>query len=218
MRVRGDQNVIVHLLEYKVVPGHEAELAGHLRHVSLAAPPSHGQIARYVGRRLGHQGREHLAVTTWSDSSALGHGTDAAGIPAYLAPVAHLLGDKAARQYRVVASIELGGEPACVLRVYRTSVATEAVEIWERRTLESVGRLANMEGLLAVIAGVEVSGTEAGSQASIVVLTVWMNWDLLLAATGGRLNRAIIDTELADIEGPATADHFELLEAEPGPG
>lgn len=210
--------MIVHLLEYKVIPGHEAELAGHLRHVSLAVRPQPGQMARYVGRRLSHRERQHVAVTTWSDSSALDHGTDAAGIPEYLAPVADLLGDKAARQYRVVASIQLGGEPACVLRVYRTSVAAEAVETWERRTLESVGRLASKRGLLAVIAGLDVSGTEAGSQASVVVLTAWTNWDLLLAATGGRLNRPIIDTELADLERPAIADHFELFEAESGPG
>ena len=213
--------MIVHLLEYKVVPGHEAELAGHLRHASLSVPPQPGQVARYVGRRLGHQGREHIAVTTWRDSSALARGTDAEGIPAYLAAVVDLLGDKAARQYRVVASVELGGEAACVLRVYRTAIAAEAVEDWERRTLESVGRLANKDGLIAVVAGVEAAGAAAAPQAgevSVVVLTAWTKWDLLLAATGGRLNRAIIDTELADLERPASADHFEILEAEPGPG
>ena len=52
----------------------------------------------------------------------------------------------------------------------------------------------------------------------MVVLTAWAEWDLLLAATGGRLNSALLDTELADLEQPASADHFELLEAEPGPG
>ena len=213
--------MIVHLLEYKVVPGHEAELAGHLRHASLSVPPQPGQVARYVGRRLGHQGREHIAVTTWRDLSALADGTDAEGVPAYLARVVDLLGDKASRQYRVVASVELGGEAAYVLRVYRTSIAAEALEVWERRTLESVGRLANKDGLIAVVAGVEVARVAAVPQAgevSVVVLTAWTKWDLLLAATGGRLNRAIIDTELADLERPASADHFELLEAEPGPG
>jgi hypothetical protein len=35
---------------------------------------------------------------------------------------------------------------------------------------------------------------------------------------GGRLNRALSDTELADIEQPASADRFGLLEPEPIPG
>jgi hypothetical protein len=47
------------------------------------------------------------------------------------------------------------------------------------------------------------------------VLTAWTEWDLLLAATGGRLERTLIDTEISDLERPARADHFELLELMP---
>jgi hypothetical protein len=54
-------------------------------------------------------------------------------------------------------------------------------------------------------------------EAGVVVLTAWTDWDLLLMATGGRLNSALLDTELADIERPANADHYEVIEPEAGP-
>jgi hypothetical protein len=54
-------------------------------------------------------------------------------------------------------------------------------------------------------------------EAGIVVLTAWTEWDGLLAATGGRLERTLIDTEMSDLERAARADHFELLSTDPGP-
>lgn len=220
IRVRGASNVIVHLLEFRVVPGHEAELAGYLRHVALVTPPPEGLTARFVGGRLIGQGRAHLAVTAWRDASAFAAGTDADGVPAYLAQVSSLLGDKASGQYRVVASIGLGHERAAVLRVYRSSIATEAVESWERQVIESVHQLAPTEGLLTVIAGVQLSSgaSPRAGEANVAVLTAWTKWDVLLTATGGRLNSAIIDTEFAGLERSASADHFEFIESEPGPG
>ena len=76
------------------------------------------------------------------------------------------------------------------------------------------------EGLLAVVAG--VSKDQDGSiaragEANVVVLTAWADWDLLLAATGGRLNSALADTGLADIERSANPDHYEVIELEPRP-
>jgi len=213
--------VIVHLFEFRVVPGHEAELAGYLRHVALATPPPGGLMARFVGQRLSGQERAHLAATAWRDASAFAAGTDADGVPAYLAQGSSLLGDKASGQYRVVASMGLRRDEGRLLRVYRTSIAAEAVESWEQRALASVHRLVTKEGLLTVIAGVQSDANEAdppAGEAHVVVLTAWTKWDLLLAATGGRLNSAIIDTELADLEQSASADHFELIEAESGPG
>ena len=77
-----------------------------------------------------------------------------------------------------------------------------------------------MRGLLAAEAGVETDGEDVvlrEGTARIAVLTAWAEWDLLLAATGGRLERAPLDTEFTDIEQPPNADHFELLHGEPGP-
>jgi hypothetical protein len=94
------------------------------------------------------------------------------------------------------------------------------VETWERRALESVGQLASREGLLTVVAGVgkdqDGSVGQAG-EASVAVLTAWADWTLLLAATGGRLNSALADSELADIERSANADHYEVIGPQPGP-
>jgi hypothetical protein len=212
--------VIVHLLEYRVVPGHEAEVVGYLCHQALVAPPDQGLACRYAGQRLGTHGREHLAATVWSDWEALQHGIDEAGVPGFLAAESELLGVKRPSRYRVVASTGLGCEGARVLRLYRTSIAAAAVEIWEQRALEPVGRLASKKGLLTVVAGVSTDqdgpAAQAG-EASVVVLTAWAKWDLLLTATGGRLNSALIDTELEDIERPATADHYEVMAPEPGP-
>jgi hypothetical protein len=78
-----------------------------------------------------------------------------------------------------------------------------------------------MKGLTTIVAGVQVDSEEAvarGAETCVVVMTTWTEWDRLLAATGGRLNRALLDTEFGDLEAPAHADHYEVIEAEPGPG
>ena len=208
--------MIVHLLEYRVVPGHEAEVSGYLRHAALTATPPDGLAVRFAGRRLSHKGREHLAVTIWRDQAAFGRGTDAKGLPAYLASKSSLLCDRASSRYRLVASTGLDREGGRVLRLFRTSVATEAVESWERRVLEPVDRLAEVGGVLTVIAGVEAGVGEGrrARAAHVAVLTVWSAWPPLLAATGGHLDRSLMGTDLSDLERPGTADHFELLEPE----
>jgi hypothetical protein len=218
IHVRGEPNVIIHLLEYRVVPGHEAEVTGYLRHNVLTAHPPDGLVSRLVGRRLSQKGREHLAVTTWRDQKAFTRGTDATGLPAYLAPESSLLGDRVSTRYRVVASTGLDRVGGRVLRVYRTSVEADAIKEWEGRALEPVGQLAAKEGVLTVAAGVEVEAGGTVSRAgdgSVLVLTVWTEWDLLLAATGGHLTRSLMGTDLTDLEQPTMADHFELLEVEP---
>lgn len=219
--LRGLKNVILHLLEYRITPGHEAEVGGYLRHQASSAPPAQGLVSLFVGHRLGKQGREHLAATLWTDEAALDRGTDKAGVPRYLAPKASMLGDKAASRYRVLASTKGGSEGARVLRLYRTSIAAGSVELWERRALEPVDLLAATEGLLTVVAGLGIDRDAAlpgVGNVRVVVLTAWTEWTLLLGATGGRLNRPLVGTELEDLEEPATADHFELVGTEPRTG
>ncbi len=217
----GPLTVIVHLLEYRVVPGHEAEVAGFLRHEAAAAQTDGGIVIRCFGRRLGARGREHLAATVWTGWDAFRHGTDEGGVPAFLSAKSVLLGVERSSSYRVVASVGLGCEGARIVRLYRTTIAADSREAWERRALEPVGQLASREGLLTVVAGVSEDQDGSVAQAGevgAVVLTAWTDWDLLLAATGGRLNRALPDTELADIERSANADHYEVIEPEPEPG
>ena len=211
---------IVHLLEYQIRPGHEAEVTGVLRHEFLAGPLPDGIVARFAGRRLSGQGRQHLVATTWRDSAALAAAVDAEGLPPCLAERASLLGIRLASSYRLAASSGLGLEGARVLRLYRTAIAEDAVESWERRAVEAIGRLVATPGLLAAQAGVETDGevpVARDGHVWIAVLTAWAEWDLLLAATGGRLDKPLLDTELRDLEQPAKADHFELLQGEAGP-
>jgi len=212
--------VIVHLLEYRVVPGHEAEVVGFLRQQAMVAKADDGVVVRCFGRRLGTQGREHLAATVWSGWDAFRRGTDEGGLPGFLSAKSVLLEVESSSRYRVVTSTGLGCDGARVLRLYRTTIAADAVETWERRALEPVGQLASREGLLTVVAGVgrdqDGSVAQAG-EASVVVLTAWADWNLLLAATGGRLNSALADSELTDVERSANADHYEVIGPEPGP-
>jgi len=212
--------VIVHLLEYRAVPGHEAELTGFLRRRPLLMTPGDGIAAVVAARRLSQQGREHLTLTCWRDSASLDHSVDGTGLPTHLAPMAPLIGDRVSSRYRAVSSSGLGRPGARVLRVYRTSVSAADVGNWEARALESAGQLMSKEGVTLVLAGAETGVGEAAPRSGdvrVVVVTAWTEWDLLLAATGGLLNRPLLDTELADLERPAVADHFEIIVSEPGP-
>jgi hypothetical protein len=213
-------SAIIHLLEYRIQPGHEAEVTGFLRHELLAAPLSDGLVARFAGRRLSDRGRHHFVATTWRDPAAFARAMDSQGLPAYLAGRSSLLADLVPSRYRLAASTGLGRDGAKVLRLYRTSIPAEGVEAWERRAFQTVGGLATKRGLLTAEAGVETDGEGAvvrDGNVRIAIITAWAEWDLLLAATGGRLDKAPLDIELTDVKRPATADHFELLLGEPGP-
>ena len=205
--------MLIHLPEFRVLPGFDAEVTAYLRHHAIDADLSEGMISRFLGRRLGRQGREHLAATIWRDAASMDRGTDRAGIPRYIAPKVSLVGDTISNRYRVVASTGVGGEGARVLRLYRTSIAAGSVEIWERRALWPVGQLVAAQGLLTAVAGIAIDGDRSMEQAGsvrVVVITVWTEWNLLMAATGGRLDGALLGTQLEDLEGPASVHHFEL--------
>lgn len=211
--------MIVHLLEYRVVPGHEAEVEGYLRHQGLVVPAPRGMVCRYDGRRLGTQGPEHLAVSLWSGRQALRNGLDEQGAPGFLAATSELLGAKRSSRYQVVASTGLECKGARVLRVYRTKVAAEAIKAWEQRARERVGRLTSKEGFLTVFAGVGTNDNgpiASAAEAGVIVVTAWTDWNLLLAAIGGRLNSPLLGTELDDLEREASLDHYEVIEPEPG--
>ena len=211
--------MIVHLLEYRVVAGHDVEVTGFLRHETLGQPVPDGLVARFVGRRLSHRGREHLAVTIWRDADSYVRGTDSAGVPEYLAAQASLLGDRVSSGYRVMASTGLGSDEARILRVYRASVAANSVELWTRLALDPIGQLVSRPGLLSVVAGIGLDSDEAHPQSGdvpIVILTAWTEWDPLLTAAGPRIGAELQQADVSDLERHARTDHFEILRAEPG--
>ena len=202
--IGGLSTVIVHLLDYRVVPGHEAEVEGFLRHQGLVGPAPRGMVCRYAGRRLGSQGPEHLAVSVWSGPEAPRSGLGEQGVPRFFAAASELLGAKRSSQYRVVASTGLDRKEARVLRVYRSTIPADAVKAWEQRAVEPAGRLASRDGFLTVLAGV---GTNEGgpaapaADATLVVVTAWTEWDFPLgwltrrskrtrSAHGNRMSRS----------------------------
>jgi hypothetical protein len=97
-------SVFVHLIEYRIVPGHEAEVTGFLRHEALGGPLPDGMVARFAGRRLRGDGRRHIVATTRRDSAALAAGTDVGGVPGSLAGKVELLANAQTSLFRVVAA------------------------------------------------------------------------------------------------------------------
>jgi hypothetical protein len=209
--------VIVHLLEFRALPGHEAEVTGFLRHSTSGDHHPAGLLTRFVGRRLSRQQQEHIAVTCWRDESAFTRGTDPLGAPAYLAPKADLLAERRSSAFGVSAALGDRPDGARILRVYRARVATAAVEKWQRRAAEQLTALSTKERLVFARAGVGLAGADSSGEVSVVALSAWDDWDAVLAATGGHIDRLVQATELVDLERPEGVDHYELLESEPRP-
>ena len=202
--------MIVHLLEYQVATGHDAEVDSFVRHSALRAPPSPGILARCVGRRLGPVGHEHVAATEWGDLDSYRLGTAHDGIPEYLASVSALLRHVRSTRYRVVFSEGPGLESARILRIYRATVATEMLAAWGRRAAEPIDRLLVIPGMEKVITGVGVLAVDRPGETSIVAITAWRDWEAILQATGGHIDRLLLETELADIERPLDVAHYQL--------
>ena len=207
--------MIVHLLEYRVLAGHEAEVAGFVRQ-SLDAPMPAGLLSRCAGRRLAQDGPRHVVVSAWRDPDSFRVGTNAAGVPRYLADKAMLMRRRASGQFRAVASHGTDWDGARLLRLYRASVVPDALELWERSAPEVLGEVANKHGLTAALVGVAMGDPDAADGTPILVLTAWSDWDSLLEATGGRLHRPLTDTELVDFEQHSIADHYDLVDTDAG--
>jgi hypothetical protein len=205
--------VIVHLLEYQVLPGHAAEVAGFVSQL-LDAPMPSGLLARCAGRRLSVDGPRYILVSVWQDLDAFRVGTNASGVPRNLASQAPLIRRRLSAQFRSVESHVENWCEARVLRLHRTSLAQDALAAWERGVLADVNMIAGKSGNLVAFAGVAVGDETAGSDAQILVLTAWRDWDALLDATGGRLNRPILGTETAGPQPHSLADHYEPIHAE----
>ncbi len=202
--------MIVHLLEYRVATGHDAEVDSFVRHSALRAAPAPGILARCVGRRLGPAGHEHVAATKWRDLDSYGRGTADDGIPEYLASVSALLRDVRSTRYRVVASEGPGLESARILRIYHATVVTEMLATWGRRAAEPIGRLLLIAGMEKVITGIGVLAVDRPGETSIVAITAWRDWEAILRATAGHTDRLLLETELADIERPSDVAHYQL--------
>ena len=205
--------MIVHLLEYQVLPGHAAEVEGFVNQL-LDAPMPSGLLARCAARRLSVDGPRYIMVSVWPDLDASRVGTNASGVPRDLASKASLIRRRLSGQFRSVESHVENWCEARVLRLHRTSLAQDELAAWERGVLADVNMIAGKPGNLVALAGVAVGDETGGSDAQVLVLTAWLDWDALLDATGGRLNRPILGTETAGPQPHSLADHYELIHAE----
>jgi hypothetical protein len=207
--------LIVHLLEYQVETGRDAEVDAFIRHAALAEAPAPGIVSRCVGKRLGHVGHEHVAATAWTDIDSFRRGTATTGVPEYLAPVAERFRDVRSTRYRVVLAEGPGCDDARILRIYHATVATEMLASWERRAAEPIQRLSAKPGLMNAFAGVGVLDDDPPGETSIVAITAWLDWESVIGATGGHIDRLLLETELADLERPSDVEHYQLLQASP---
>ncbi len=205
---------IVHLMEFGVVPGHEAEVVAYVRNAAAGVRPAAGLLTTCIGRRLrGHQ-QEHIAVTDWRDRRDYARGTDPLGVPRYLAPKADLLSEPRSSAFDVLTATGDGAEDAHVLRVYRTRVAAASLGDWQRRSVEPLALLSEKEGLVYLRVGTSLAGADASGEVPILILAGWRDWHVMLAATGGHIEWPTQETHLDDVEGPGDLDHYELLESD----
>jgi hypothetical protein len=217
-RSSGDSSgLIVHLLEYQVETGRDAEVDAFLRHSALVTPPAPGVVSRCVGRRLGQIGHEHVAATAWTDMDSFRRGTATNGIPEYLTPVAERFRDVRSTRYRVVHAQGPGCETARILRIYHATVATELLATWERRASTPIERLSTKPGFRQAFAGVGVLDVDPPGETSIIAITAWLDWESVIEATGGHIDRLLLETEMADLERPSDVEHYQLIQASEPP-
>ncbi len=203
--------VIVHLVEFRIAPGHEAEVVACLRHPELrAGPRPEGLIADSVGRRLGQKQREHVLVTSWKDEKSWRKGTDN-GSPRCLAQVADLLTDRRDVRFRVVGCSGSGLEAGKILRVYRGRVALASLPAWEARACEPIEWLSGKPGLVSLAVGPSMDESGADER-EVMAVSSWRDWDAVLEATGGHLDRLLEATEMSELEHPVDVEHYQLID------
>ena len=206
---------LTHVVGYRVVPGHEVEHQGFLRQSVLGAGLPAGAVGRCVAHRLGHGGPEYVVITRWLSEAAFEAGTRSDGLPLYLEPKADLLADCASALYRDVVVSETASAASRIVRLYRATIRRADREHWENSAGRSVAALAQRPGIRTIHTGEGQAG-ENGT-ISVVAITGWEDWASVIAATGGHLDRLLLDTELIDMEKAHSVEHYQVLEPEPGP-
>lgn len=211
------------MLEFRVVPGREAEVTAFLRR----PPPSDGRPdhapVTCTGRRLGRQHSEYILTTIWPDDSALEREVDQAGRPAYLAPKVELLASGATSAFSVLSAHWGNGfDGSRILRVYRGSVRASGMDEWRGRVDVRAPVLSSNAGLRAVLIGPTISIGSNGSgepdepdSVPVMAISAWSDWNAVLTATGGHIDRPVLQTELEALETPSSVGHYQLLDAEP---
>jgi hypothetical protein len=203
--------VIVHLVEFRIKPGFEAEVVASLHHSARVGKRPAGVLSHSVAHRLGHAHRRYIFACAWTDFEAWRRALDADESPACLSLVAHRLDERRDCVVDVVASAGPSWEEGRVLRVYRAAVRADDMEEWEARVRGPVAWLAERPGLVSVLVGPSWPRPEADSERTVYAISAWREWSDVLSNTGGRIGRALSRTELAGLERPLGVQHYELL-------
>jgi heme-degrading monooxygenase HmoA len=202
---------VVHLVEFRIQPGHEVEVVAALRHPELFGPRPEGLLADSVGRRLGHQRREHVLATSWRDEASWRAGIDDGQNPRCLARVAHMVEDRRSSAFRVVASKGPSWDEGKILRVYRGAVGDESMARWEAWACGPAGAVGTDPGLVSLLVGPSMLPDERPGEQVVVAVTAWRDWEAVLAATGGHLDHLLRETEMTELERPLSVEHYQLL-------
>jgi hypothetical protein len=203
--------VIVHLVEFRIKPGFEAEVVASLHHSARVGKRPAGVLSHSVAHRLGHAHRRYIFACAWTDFEAWRRALGADESPACLSLVAHRLDERRDCVVDVVASAGPSWEEGRVLRVYRAAVRADDMEEWESRVRGPVAWLAERPGLVSVLVGPSWPRPEADSERTVYAISAWREWSDVLSNTGGRIGRALSRTELAGLEKPLGVQHYELL-------
>ena len=205
--------MIVHLVEFRIKPGFEAEVVASLHHRSQADERPAGVLAHSIGRRLGQRHRRYVFACAWRDFESWRRGMEVEDLPACLTLVADRLDERHDSVVDVVASAGPSLEEGRVLRIYRATVRAGDLAEWEAWARGSVEGLAERPGLVSLLVGPSWPRPEADDDMTVFAISAWRDWSDVLAATGGRIKQALDRTELTDLERPLGAEHYELLDS-----
>ena len=214
--------VIVHLLEFRVLPGHEAEVAAYLRRFPHEDKPAGLLPAACAGHRVGRQHSEFVLASVWQDAGALGSAIGPGGLPSGLSP--NLLASPSPVSFEIQAAYwGAGFRGARILRVFRGTIKAASLDLWRRRMDERVPALSKRPGLQAFLVGAVTDGPGAKTVAqdgrvAFIALSAWHDWDSVLAASGGHVDRPVVESNPADPEDLVGVSHYPLLDLDPAPG
>jgi hypothetical protein len=205
--------VIAHLLEFRVVPGHQAEVAAFLRRFPAGNGSTPRMAAHCIGRRLGRDQQEYVLTTVWQDEESRRKGTAEDGLPVYLYPMLDLLERRSPLEFEVLASHWGDGfGSAKILRVYRADIVAEVLGDWTTMVEQRAERLAETAGLRVVLAGTPIPSGERTGNLPVVAVSAWRDWNAVLSATGGHIDQPVLETALGEFEKPGGVDHYQLLD------
>jgi hypothetical protein len=160
-----------------------------------------GLTAQFLARRVGEHVERRIIATVWTDADAM----DAA-LESGLARIeADLEGEAEILSLGLALLDERPFEPT-VLRIFRGTVKPGVLDRYVE--LARYGTVADMTADIGPVA----LYLAPQPPATVVTVSVWVDWDRIMQATGGKLDKPIA-TRHADQLVRAQVEHFEVIPA-----